>query len=86
VIFKARGEHKGPVEAESPTIAFAFASVVAIRDIEEGEMLSEDNIWVKRPGTGDFRASDFEGLLGKKARNQISVGNQIKKADVRFDT
>ena len=40
-IYRARGGEKGPVEAEAPTIAFAFASVVAIRDIQPDEMLSE---------------------------------------------
>ena len=33
---------------------FAFASVVAIKNIKKGSMLNKKNIWVKRPGTGDF--------------------------------
>lgn len=84
-IFQARGGDKGPVEAEAPTIAFAFASVVAIKDIQPGEALSEDNIWVKRPGGGDFGVLDFEALLGKKARLSIKRGYQIKKDQVAFD-
>lgn len=81
-IFKERGGEKGPVEAEAPTIAFAFASVVAIRDIAAGEALTEKNIWVKRPGGGDFGAADFDGLLGKPATRAIASGAQIQRADI----
>lgn len=81
-IFAARGGFKGPVEAESPTLAFAFASVVAIRDIHSGERLSEDNIWVRRPGGGDFGVKEYDLLLGKRARMSIKSGYQIRKEQV----
>lgn len=84
IIFAARGGEKGPVEAEAPTIAFAFASVVAIRDIVPGQKLSEENIWVKRPGGGDFTVLDYELLLGKTAATSIRRGFQIKKTDVKL--
>ena len=64
------------------TIAFAFASVVAIRDIEEGEDLNMDNIWVKRPNGGDFSAREFDNLLGKVAAKKIKKDFQIKKIDL----
>jgi N-acetylneuraminate synthase len=82
IIFAARGGEKGPVEAEAPTIAFAFASVVAIRDLVPGQKLTEENIWVKRPGGGDFSVLDYESLLGKIAKVSIPRGLQIKKSDV----
>lgn len=81
-IFAARGGDKGPVEAEAPTIAFAFASVVAIKDIQPGEVLTEDNIWVKRPGGGDFSVLDYDTLLGRRAAAPISKGRQIKRDQV----
>ena len=81
-IFAARGGSKGPVAAEAGTINFAFASVVAIRSIEAGERLSERNIWVKRPGNGDFLASDYDDLLGKKAARAVAEGSQLKVGDV----
>ena len=81
-IFAARGGEKEPVEAEAPTIAFAFASVVAIQDIGPGQLLSEENIWLKRPGGGDFTASDYESLLGMKALVNIHRGLQIKREDI----
>ena len=84
IIFAARGGKKEPVEAESPTIAFAFASVVAIRDISPGQKLTEENIWVKRPVGGDFTVLDYELLLGKTAATSIRRGFQIKKTDVKL--
>lgn len=83
LIFAARGGKKGPVDAEAQTIAFAFASVVAIQDIEPGQELTEENIWVKRPGGGDFTALDYELLLGMTATRSIRRGFQIKKTDVQ---
>lgn len=82
IIWSSRGGEKTAVAAEAPTIAFAFASVVAIKDIDPGQPLTEENIWVKRPGGGDFNAFDYEGLIGKLASNRISRGFQIKKSDL----
>ncbi|MGJ4950087.1 N-acetylneuraminate synthase family protein [Bradyrhizobium sp. HKCCYLS20291] len=82
IIFKASGGTKAPVDAEAPTIAFAFASVVAIRNIAPGETLSMENIWLKRPGGGDFSASDFDGMLGKVALRAVPEGAQLSRLDV----
>ena len=82
IIFKARGQNKGPMKEEEKTIAFAFASVVAIEDIRAGEVLSVKNIWVKRPGNGDFTSNDFEDILGKVAQKNIIKGRQLKKSDL----
>ncbi len=81
-IFAARGSDKNTVKAEESTIAFAFASVVAIANIKKGEILTEDNIWLKRPGGGDFTAKDYDCLIGKIALDDISSGSRIKKAQV----
>ena len=66
-----RGGKKGPVEEEKPTIDFAYASVVTIKNVKKGEEFTKDNIWVKRPGTGEIFAEDYEKLLGKKSLNNI---------------
>lgn len=85
-IFAARGGTKTPVEAEAPTIAFAFASVVAIKDIEPGEILAEENIWVKRPGGGDFSVQDYDSLLGRQAVAHIKKGRQIRRDQVALES
>ena len=81
-IFLARGGDKIPLKEEEATIAFAFASVVAIKDIVPGETLTEQNIWVKRPGGGDFNVNDFEKLIGKKCIKKIKKGYQLKSFEV----
>ena len=84
-IFRARGGEKEPIIAEEKTIAFAFASIVAIKDIQNGEKLTEANIWLKRPGNGDFNSNDYENILGSIAKKKINKGFQLKKSDVNID-
>jgi len=79
---KARGGKKGPVEAEQPTIDFAYASVVSIAPIKAGETFTEQNLWVKRPGTGEILAEKYQDLLGKTAARDIAHDEQIKWSDV----
>ena len=76
-IWKARGGNKDILADEKPVIDFAYACVVAIKDINKGEALSLDNIWVKRPGTGEIFAKDFEDVLGKVATIDISENTQL---------
>ena len=47
-----------------------------------GETLTEQNIWVKRPGGGDFNVNDFEKLIGKKCIKKIKKGYQLKSFEV----
>lgn len=77
-----RGGRKGPVEAEKPTIDFAYASVVAIKPIRAGEPFSLDNIWVKRPGTGEILAGEFDALIGRIAARDIAHDAQLGWSDV----
>ncbi len=76
LLFKGK---KDLVKGEVKTKKFAFASVVSIKNIKKNERFSMKNIWVKRPGTGDFLAKDFNKLLGKKSFFNIKKGNFIKK-------
>ena len=81
-IVKMRGGTKGPTAAEAPTINFAFSSVVSIRDIKKGEVFSKDNIWVKRPGTGELSADDFDTVIGKTATCDIAADQQLKRSEI----
>ena len=79
ILFEQRGGLKGPASEEKVTIDFAFASVCSIKNIKKGDLFTKENIWVKRPGTGDFLAKDFSSILGKKAKINIPKDIQIKK-------
>lgn len=71
------GGHKGAIEQEKVTMDFAFATVVSITDIKRGEYFSMDNIWVKRPGTGEIKAEEFEKIIGKRAKIDIPADTQL---------
>ncbi len=81
-LHEARGGHKRPVNEEKVTIEFSYASVVSIAEIEAGEVFSEGNLWVKRPGTGEILAEEYTQLLGRRARHKIPRDQQIKRSDV----
>jgi len=81
-IFEALGGSKDILPDEQPTIDFAYACVVSIRDIAAGERLSAENIWVKRPGTGEIKAVHYETLLGKTVKNAIPLNAQLTWADL----
>ena len=74
-------ESKEATKEEQVTIDFAFASVVSIAPIKKGEILSMENIWVKRPGKGGIPASVFESLLGKRALRDIDANRQLNYED-----
>jgi len=75
-----RGGTKKPALEEQVTIDFAFATVCTIRNIKKGEVFTKDNIWVKRPGTGEILAEYFNDLLGKVALKDISNDEQLTKS------
>jgi sialic acid synthase SpsE len=78
IIYHALGGSKAILKEEQPTIDFAYASVVAIRDIKAGERFTIDNVWVKRPGTGEIKAEDFNTVLSRKAAVNIKTNEQIR--------
>ena len=82
-IFKMRGGSKSELIEEQVTMDFAFATVVSIKDISKGEKLSEDNIWVKRPGTGNIKAEYYKTLLGKVAIKDIKNDKHLTWEDFK---
>ncbi len=77
-IRKMRGGKKEAAKEEQVTIDFAFATVVTIKEIKKGEVLSKDNVWVKRPGTGEIKAEFYEELLGKKTLIDMPKDHHLK--------
>lgn len=68
---KVKGfNHKQPLVCETSARKEARRSIVASKDIKTGEMISQDNITFKRPGTG-ISPSNIDEVLGKKAKCDI---------------
>jgi sialic acid synthase SpsE len=81
-VFEALGGGKTILPEEQPTIDFAYACVVSLREIAAGELLTAENIWVKRPGTGEIKAVHFESLLGKRVASPLPANSQLAWRDV----
>ena len=81
-IHSALGGTKTILKAEQPTIDFAYASVVTIKNIKEGDCFTRDNIWVKRPGTGELLAAEFDNILGQRATRDLDNNYQLKRGDI----
>jgi len=70
-IEKALGDGiKKPSPSELKNKPIARKSIVAARDIIKGEVLSEENIAVKRPGTG-ISPMEWDNVVGKKAKKNF---------------
>lgn len=76
-IFVMRGGRKEPTKEEQITIDFAFSTCVSIAPIKKGEIFTQENLWVKRPGIGEIKAEFFEEVLGKKAKCDIGNDTHI---------
>jgi len=77
-----RGGKKEAVAEERPTIDFAFATVVTIKTIKRGDVFSEDNIWVKRPGIGEIRAEFYNNIIGKTSKKNLAEDKHLKWDDI----
>jgi len=76
---KMLGGTKKAIKEEQVTIDFAFATVVSIKPIKKGDVFTKDNIWVKRPGTGEILAEEYDSILGKVALCDIDNDIQITR-------
>ena len=74
---KMLGGRKEAAKEEQVTIDFAFATAVTIRPVKAGEAFTKENLWVKRPGTGEIKAEHYESLLGKHALCDIENDTQL---------
>jgi len=81
-IWQMRGGTKKAAKEEQVTIDFAFATLCTIADIKKGEEFTKENIWVKRPGTGEILAERFNEVLGMIASDDIDADEQLKKMDI----
>lgn len=77
------GGEKKAIKEEQVTIDFAFATVVAIENIKKGEAFDKNNLWVKRPGTGEILADKYEKILGCIANCDILKDTHLKREMIR---
>ena len=68
---------KAPTESEIKNIAVVRKSIVASRKIKQGEVFSEDNLMVKRPGEGISPMRWFD-VIGKVAGRDFEEEEYIE--------
>lgn len=81
-VHAALGGTKAILPEEKGTIDFAYACVVTTVPIAAGAKLTRDNIWVKRPGTGEIKAVHFESLLGRTLKSAVAANVQLRWNDL----
>jgi N-acetylneuraminate synthase len=68
-------------DAERQNAAVMRRSIVAARDIRSGEILTENDLEFRRPGTG-ISPNDAGRLLGRAARRDIAADTLLSEDDV----
>lgn len=79
-IQKALGDEKKVRPKEETIRQWAFRSIVSTREIHAGEVITQDMIWSKRPGTGipSYRMPE---IIGKKAKKDILYNTLLSYED-----
>lgn len=77
-IYASLGGKKEILLEEKSTIDFAYSCVVTIKPVKAGELFTKENIWVKRPGTGEIKAKYFEQLFERRALIDLPENAQIR--------
>ena len=67
---------------EEDVYRFARASVVADRDLPEGHLIGEADIWARRPGTGEIAGYDFDKVVGRRLTRAVRRNEQLRWADL----
>jgi sialic acid synthase SpsE len=78
---KALGNSKKVTKEEEEIQKMARESVVAIKDIEKGEFVTKEMVWVKRPGTG-IPAKELGRVVGKMAKRSIKKDTLVRWDDL----
>jgi sialic acid synthase SpsE len=67
---------------EEDVYRFARGSVVAERDLSAGHVLSEADIWARRPGSGEISVEFFDSLIGRKLNTSMKRNQQMRWSDL----
>ena len=86
IVYSMLGGRKEASKEEKVTMDFAFSTVVSIKKIKSGETFTKDNIWVKRPGTGEIMADKYESIIGKVAKKNLPNDHHISWQDIELQT
>ncbi|MES2667505.1 MAG: N-acetylneuraminate synthase family protein [Pseudomonadota bacterium] len=81
-IWAAANNPKQRTPDEEPVYRFARSSVVADRDLPAGHLITEADIWARRPGSGEIAGYDFDKVVGKRTTRALPRNTQLKWGDL----
>ncbi|THD71611.1 polyhydroxyalkanoate biosynthesis repressor PhaR [Thalassobius vesicularis] len=81
-IWVAANNDKKRTGPEEDVYRFARASVVADADLPEGHVITEADIWARRPGSGEIAGYDFDKVVGKRLTRAVTRNTQLKWSDL----
>ena len=67
---------------EEATYDFARSSIVADKNLKAGTIISEDDIWARRPGSGEIPGYDFDKLIGRVLKKPLNKNDQLSWSDL----
>lgn len=68
---------------EEDVYRFARASVVADKDLPAGHIITEADIWARRPGDGAIAGYDFDKVVGKTLMTAVVRNQQLTWQDFK---
>ena len=80
-IWVAANNPKQRSAPEEDVYRFARASIVADRDLPAGHVITESDIWARRPGSGEIPGYEFDKVLGKVLDRSVARNNQLTWQD-----
>ncbi|MDC3148970.1 N-acetylneuraminate synthase family protein [Prochlorococcus sp. AH-716-I05] len=80
-IFITTKNAKSRSKEEESVYKFARGSIVADKDLQKGCIISELDIWCRRPGNGEIPANNFDNVIGKKLKQFVRKNTQLKWSD-----
>lgn len=81
-IHTALHNEKQRTAPEEAVYRFARASVVADRDLPEGHVIAEADIWARRPGSGEIPGYEFDKVLGRRLARAVTRNTQLRWSDL----
>lgn len=66
---------------EEDVYRFARGSVVADKDLPAGHVVTEADIWARRPGSGEISVQYFDQLIGKQLTQGVKRNQQLRWSD-----
>jgi N-acetylneuraminate synthase len=57
--------------------------VVADKDLPAGHIITDADIWARRPGSGEIAGYEFDKVVGKQINRDITRNTQLKWSDFK---